>query len=206
LPTPPANDIDFAALSARNPDAYAWLRIPDTAVDLPILQHPEDDNYYLNYDVDHGASGLGAIYSQSMNSKDFSDPVTVMYGHTFDAGSSWENEMFGTLHYFEDPAFFDSHPFFYIYTPEGTLTYQVASVYEYDSRHIMNTFDFADKTVLQDYFNSVIDPHAPMQLVRDIPALKAGTDRIVQLSTCTRPANDAARFIVTGVLVSAQAR
>lgn len=30
--------IDFAELSSINPDIYAWIRIPDTQIDYPVLQ------------------------------------------------------------------------------------------------------------------------------------------------------------------------
>ena len=35
--------IDFAALKEKNPDVYAWISIPGTAIDYPVLQR-ENDN------------------------------------------------------------------------------------------------------------------------------------------------------------------
>ena len=49
----PQKDIDFAALQEEtNPDIYAWIYIPDTKIDYPVLQHAEDNTYYLNYNLD----------------------------------------------------------------------------------------------------------------------------------------------------------
>lgn len=65
--------IDFSSLKEKNSEVYAWIRIPDTQVDYPILQRASDDLYYLDHTID-GAEGLpGAIYTQSLNSQDFSD-------------------------------------------------------------------------------------------------------------------------------------
>ena len=97
----PEKDIDFAALQEENSDVYAWIYVPGTNVDYPVLQHPEDDTYYLEHNMD-GSKGLpGCIYSESVNTKDFTDPNTVLYGHNMKNGS-----MFASLHNFEDQQVF----------------------------------------------------------------------------------------------------
>ena len=74
----PEKDIDFAALQEENSDVYAWIYVPGTNVDYPVLQHPTDDAYYLEHNMD-GSKGLpGCIYSESVNTKDFTDPNTVL--------------------------------------------------------------------------------------------------------------------------------
>lgn len=73
--------IDFAELQKVNPEIYAWIRIPGTEVDYPIVQRPEDDAYYLDHTIE-GEEGLpGSIYTESLNKKDFTDKNTVIYGH-----------------------------------------------------------------------------------------------------------------------------
>ena len=37
--------IDFASLKETNPDIYAWIEIPDTNVNYPIVQSADDDSY-----------------------------------------------------------------------------------------------------------------------------------------------------------------
>mgnify|MGYP000617593361 FL=1 len=39
--------IDFQALQRENSDVYAWIRIPDTTIDYPILQSNTDNDYSL---------------------------------------------------------------------------------------------------------------------------------------------------------------
>lgn len=195
-----ANPIDFANLRLENPDIYAWIYIPDTNVNYPVLQNPTDDSYYLKHDKDGNYSEAGAIYSQLANKTDFSDPVTVLYGHNMNSGG-----MFATLHYFENKEFFDSHEDMYIYTDGHIYTYRVVSAYQYDNRHILNSFNFTDPAVVQQYFNTVLNPDSLVKNVREGVQLSADSDKIVQLSTCTGDANHLVRrYLVTGVLVNDQ--
>ena len=194
------NPIDFASLRLENPDIYAWIYIPDTNVNYPVLQSPTDDSYYLNHDKDGNYSEAGSIYSQMANSTDFSDPVTVLYGHNMNSGG-----MFATLHYFENKEFFDSHQDMYIYTDGHIYTYKVIAAYQYDNRHILNSFNFTDAKVTQQYFDSVLNPNSLVVNVREGAQLTAGSDKIVQLSTCTGDANRLIRrYLVTGEFVNDQ--
>ena len=73
--------IDFETLWEQNEDIYAWIRIPGTHVDFPVLQHPTDDLFYLNYNIDkEWDAAVGAIFSQLYNKKDFSDFNTILTG------------------------------------------------------------------------------------------------------------------------------
>ena len=40
--------VDFVSLMDVNPEVYAWITIPETKVNYPVLQSGEDDNFYLN--------------------------------------------------------------------------------------------------------------------------------------------------------------
>ena len=193
----PQNPVDFNSLKVENPDIYAWITIPNTDVNLPILQSTEDDLFYLDHDQDKNPSAAGALFSQSANSTDFSDPVTVVYGHVM-AGS---NLFFHDLHNFEDADFFAQNKEFTVYTPGHILTYEVVAAYEYDNRHILNSFDFSNATTLQGYFDSVLNPSSLKRNVREGVTLTAGTDKILQLSTCVLSGDSSSvRYIVTGVL------
>lgn len=125
--------IDWEKLKKENPDIYAWIEIPGTVVDYPVLQSadgkPED--YYLNHDY-RGSYGIaGSIYSRKGTAEDFSDPVTVLYGHNMANGS-----MFAGIRKFEDPDFFRKHETVYIYLPGRVLSYRVLAYYVAGSGHI----------------------------------------------------------------------
>ena len=187
------NPVDFESLRAQNSDVYSWIFIPDTNISYPVLQSDVDDNFYLDHDVYKNYSFPGAIYSQSMNSKDYSDRVTVLYGHNMLNGS-----MFANLHYFSDKSFFDSHPYFYVYTENRKLTYQVVSAYDYDDRHIMNSYNFKDDGVFNGWLSSITAPHSLNSNVRSDVKLDLNSKLLV-LSTCLNAGDG--RFLVQGVLI-----
>ena len=72
--------IDFPSLQAQNPDVYAWIQVPGTEVDYPILQSPDDNGYYLVHDINKSEAAAGAIFTENYNTKTFEDPNTVIYG------------------------------------------------------------------------------------------------------------------------------
>ena len=191
----PDNPVDFAALKEANDEIYAWISIPHTEIELPILQSKVDDLYYVKRGIDGKYTRLGSIFSQSHNSLDFSDPVTVLYGHNYITGG-----MFTNLHYFEDKDFFDKNEYMYIYTPGHLLTYRIVSAYKYDDRHSLNTIDFSDADVISEYFNYVMNPSSLTKNVRDGVVLD-DKDRLLVLSTCLTYGYKG-RYLVNGVLIS----
>lgn len=192
----PQNPIDFASLKAENSDTVAWLYIPGCEISVPILQSPTDDFFYLSHDSNKESDPLGTPFIQLANSKDFSDPVTVVYGHN--------RGLFGTLHYYEDTEFFANNLEFYVYVPGHVYTYTIVSAYQYDSRHILNSFDFSNEDVRQEYFAFVQNPDSILRNVNPDVELSAES-KLVQLSTCTTDLYDmSSRFIITAVQTADQ--
>lgn len=188
------NPIDFDALQADNDDMCAWITVPNTNVDYPIFQSSaDDDDFYLNHGADKSYNINGSLYIQRVNSFDFSDPNTVIYGHNMRNGS-----MFRTLHNFRDKEFFDNNEYFYIYTPGHILTYRIFAAYRYDNRLILSAYDFSDRSVFESYLQECLNPTSMIRNVRDGVTLTAD-DRIVTLSTCISDARY--RYLVQGVLI-----
>ncbi|MCD8020814.1 MAG: class B sortase [Clostridiales bacterium] len=188
------NPIDFDLLADINTDIYAWIRISDTSIDYPIAQREGDDAYYLSHDMYQESRFAGCIYTEEANSKDFTDPNTVIYGHNMRNGSMFQN-----LHYFEDATFFDEHPYVYIYTPEHVLVYEVFASYSYDNRHILNSFDFSDEEVYAQYLEDILNVRSMDKNIRDDVTVTT-EDTIITLSTCIGGDSDA-RYLVQAVLI-----
>ncbi|MCI9146494.1 MAG: class B sortase [Eubacterium sp.] len=191
------NPIDFASLQAANSEIYAYIKIEDTNVDYPIVQSATDDEFYLRHTAeDKSWSASGAVYTESVNTKTFNDRVTVIYGH-----NGYGDTFFTTLHRFEKEDFFNNHPYFYIYTPEKKLTYQVISAFKYDDRHIMNSFNFADTVQFLEFEQYLSNPSSALKNVRTQLDKELDEDsKIVVLSTCITN-QKSSRYLVCGVLV-----
>lgn len=195
-PVLPDNPVDFDAQYDINEEIYAWLKIPGTNVDYPVLQSTEDDNYYLHRNVYKEYEFGGCLYTQCLNRRDFSDPNTVIYGHNMK-----NNTYFGTLQYFRDADFFAKNRYFYIYIPGHILKYEIFSAYEYDNRHILNTVDFNNVTEFEEYLYSCQHPSGFVQNVRDGIKLDINS-KIVTLSTCVPSLTSTQRYLVQGVLIN----
>lgn len=193
----PELDVDIAALQeSTNPDIYAWIYVPGTKVNYPILQHQTDDTYYLNYNIDGTKGYPGCIYSEkAYNGKDFQDSNTVLYGHNMKNGT-----MFGSIHKYEDRAFFEEHPYIYVYTPDRLLAYRIFGAYEHGNEHLLYNHNFTDPESFCWYFEDVMTERSmTSNFLEDITF--TGEEKIITLSTCinNKPTK---RFLVQGVLLN----
>ena len=142
--------IDFEELQKLNADIYAWIEIPGTAINYPVVQSPDDDGYYLNHTIEGQEGYPGAIYTERQNAKDFSDYNTVIYGHNMKDVS-----MFMGLHAYEDPQYLKEYNEVIIYTPNHQYTYRIFAAVIYNNRHILNSYDFGNEEQRQLYLDSI---------------------------------------------------
>lgn len=191
---PYVSPIDFNALQEGNPDIYAWLQIPGTEFDFPIVQRAGDDSFYLTHDSDGNESPAGAIFTESAyNTTSMEDLLTVAYGHQMHAGT-----MFGKLQetYSQENALED-YGEIVVYLPDKELHYTVFAAVPYDNRHILYNYDPTDPRRVTAFLNSVYE-------VREIGAQFSDTitvsteDQILVLSTCLA-GNSQKRYLVLAV-------
>lgn len=187
--------VDFDALRQKNPDVYAWIKIPGTAVDYPVLQSSTDNAYYLSHTIDHEEKPEGAIFTEDYNTKTFEDPNTVIYGHDMKNGS-----MFRSLHNYMDRTFFDENREVLIYLPDKILHYKIFAAYIYDNRHILQSVDFTNREVFEQYLNNVFS-RRDMNSFVDTSMEVSSEDKILTLSTCYAGI-PTSRYLVQSVLVS----
>lgn len=196
----PDKGIDWDKLHETNADIYAWIYVPGTSVDYPVLQHPTDNEFYLMHNLDKSYGYPGVIYTEDYNSKDFTDPNTVLYGHNMD-----NTTMFSTLHKFSDPQMFETPHYIYIYTEDGrTLVYEIFAAYEYPSIHLLINFDVKNEYIYEQYLRNIGNMDLTSTGVANIrhditPTIN---DRIITLSTCTTDHDANERFLVVGVLLN----
>lgn len=187
--------VDFDSLQKENPDIYAWITIPDTVIDYPIVQSSEDNAYYLNHSAEKTDSVSGAIYSENYNKKNIDDPITLLYGHNMKDGS-----MFAGLHKYEEDTYFNDHKDLVIYTPDAILKYKIFAAYRTDDRHILLYYNLgAEDYNRQAYLNDILNQRT-MGAMLDQSAPVSTESKILTLSTCDR-AGDAYRYVVQAYLV-----
>ena len=174
-------------LTALNPETRGWLTIDGTHIDYPVVQG-EDDMKYVNTDVFGEFSLSGSIFLSCLNSPDFSDSYSLVYGHHMDNGG-----MFGDVMEFTDGDYFEKHQTGTLFLPESTWQVTLFACIEadaYDSLIYSAGPDYQTQPLL-DYLKSSAVQY------RDIGV--TASDKIIGMSTC-KDAETNGRVILFGRL------
>lgn len=180
--------VNFAALRDKNSDVIAWIYGPGTVINYPVVQGT-DNEFYLTHMFDGRENKCGSIFMDSLNESDFSNANSVLHGHHMKNGT-----MFASLMKYESQSYFDSHPVFWLTTPEKSYRVEIFSGFVTSTDSEVWQLSFAteeehqkwlDKMVANSAFESEIKPSVD--------------DHILTLSTCSYEYDDA-RFVVLGIL------
>ncbi len=185
--------IDFAKLQEQNADVIAWIEIPGTQIDYPVVT-TTDNEHYLDYDFQGQESAHGAIFLDAACDLKLEDPVSILYGHNMKDGT-----MFAGLHAFSDPAFLKEHPVIKLYTPQGQLDYKICAVYETSDEHLLYQKNLRNPAVYQEFLDEIAAKQEQDGALIDMGNISV-KDSLLTLSTCVR-GEDEKRFIVQAVFV-----
>ncbi len=102
------------SLMQQNQSVKGWISIPGTAIDYPILQNSEDNEFYLHRDLNGKKLYSGSIFLDTTSTIDGPGIISI-YGHHMKAGYKY-GTMFRDITKFQDPQFFKNHQEITIYT------------------------------------------------------------------------------------------
>ena len=159
-------------LKKLNPDVKAWIQVPKTNIDYPVVQG-QDDMEYINKNVYGEFELSGAIFLSCLNKDDFSDPYNLVYGHNMKNGG-----MFADVADFTNKEYFETHQ-------KGKLYLTDAKIYHPDGYRKENLKD------LLDYIQ------ANAVQYRDVNV--ADENSLIALSTCSE-AETNGRVVLIGKL------
>lgn len=189
--------IDFEKATEENPDIYAWIKIPGLSVDYPVLRKPGDDDYYLRRNLRGKYSVAGCLYTQAKyNGDDFSDRVTIIYGHNMTDGS-----MFGMLEdTYSNSEDFEKYSDIRVYLPKEEKHYRVVAAVPYSDLHIMEQFNRfeIDEDVLN--FEKFICDSKETGAVCNRQWVPNRKDKLLILATCQK-SNYNRRYIIVAKLI-----
>lgn len=176
--------VNLDALRQINPDVVGWIRIPGTTIDFPVTQG-QDNTHYLEHSWDGEDNQYGAIFLECMNTPDFSDFNTIVYGHRMNDGS-----MFAPLLEYAREDFWEEHPYIYLVTDAGVFRYEIFSSYTADVDSRAYGLSFLQQQTREDYISQALEnSDIATGLVPEV------TDRILTLSTCTRGSYESRRVV-----------
>lgn len=176
-------------LEKLNPDVKAWIQVPKTNIDYPVVQG-QDDMEYINKNVYGEFELSGAIFLSCLNKDDFSDPYNLVYGHNMKNGG-----MFADVADFTNKEYFETHQKGKLYLTDATrkirffacmkVTAADAKIYHPDGYRKENLKD------LLDYIQ------ANAVQYRDVNV--ADENSLIALSTCSE-AETNGRVVLIGKL------
>jgi len=173
-------------LQKINADVCAWLTVYDTGIDYPVVRG-KDDMEYINKDVYGDFALSGAIFLQSANQPDFSDPYNLIYGHHMSNGA-----MFGDVVEFADEEYFATHETGTLYLPEKTCSITFFACVETD----------AMDSQIYGYIGEPDTTGQMQQLLQYVQYRDIGVtsqDSVIALSTCAESATNG-RVVLFGKL------
>lgn len=192
--------MDFDALREENPDIFAWIHIPGTAIDCPVLQSEQSDTYYEDHNAYGEEDDTGAVYIELANLTNMCDFNTVLHGKT----GVDEDGLFADLYRFANPDFFAEHEYVYLYLDGNVLTYEIFAAYERENTSLIRTYDFTYLSGCQQFLDDLYGTRDMAMNLREGWENVGAYNYVITLTT-QRSENAENQFVVIAVLVQDEA-
>ena len=171
--------IDLAALKSANSDFVAWLHIPGTKIDYPVVL-TDDVEHYLTHSFSGKESICGTLFSLSRT--DYRTPSwnIAIFGHHMRRSRS--QTMFQPLHNYKDSSYYHKHSTITLDSLYRSETYTIFAVLNMcESEWDASTADFST----DEAFLSFVERAKELSFYETDGSVSAG-DHILTLITCDR--------------------
>ena len=165
----------------KNDDMVAWIKIPDTCVDYPVMWTPEDEEYYLRKDFNKKYDKAGVPFLDTESSMYPMTTNLIIYGHNF------EGIMFYDVLKYENESYFKDHPYLYLYGKDCEHKYAVMAAFRSRVYYTTDTcfkyykfFQAETEEEFKDFYDNVKELS-----YYDTGVTASFGDRFVTLSTCS---------------------
>lgn len=189
-PAPVVNP--YADSFLANDDMAAWLQIPDTVIDYPVMWTPGDENYYLYRDFNKAENKNGCLILDTDSSLEPLTTNLIIHGHNMKSGA-----MFGNLTDYENKNYYEKHKQIILYTPECQRNYEVIAVFRSQVYKKSDTvfkfykfFQADTEEEFLDFYNNIKDLS-----LYDTGVTAQFGDHFITLSTCVYHVENG-RFVV----------
>lgn len=123
--TEPKPIAEYVALHEQNTDMVGWIKIDKTKLDYPVMQTPNEKDYYIKRDFDKNHSEWGSIYAwEEADLNEPSDNITL-FGHRMKDGS-----MFAPILVYENKSAWENNPLIFFNTLTEYHTYKIFAVFK----------------------------------------------------------------------------
>ena len=188
----------YAELYEMNPDLVGWIKIEGTEIDYPVMQTPDNKDYYLrrNFFGEYIELGPGCIYArEECDINEPSDNITI-YGHNMHNGT-----MFHDLNLYIEKEAWDNNSLIFFDTLTEYHTYKIFAVFK-TTASIDDGFryhHFVDADDEQE-FNTFVNTCKELAFY-DTGVTPVYGDKLICLSTCEYTQTNG-RLVVAAVRIS----
>lgn len=191
-PAPEPIENPYQESFLANADMAAWLQIPGTAIDYPVMWTPRDEEYYLRRGFDGSNNRNGCLI---LDTDSCVSPLTtnlIIHGHNMKSGA-----MFGTLSDYESEDFYLEHKNLSLYTRDIQRNYEIIAVF-YSQVYKKSDTVFKFYKFFQADTEAEFDDY--YQNIKSLSLYDTGVtaefgDHFLTLSTCAYHVNNG-RFVV----------
>ena len=185
---------NLSACKAKNGEFIAWLKIPGTKVDYPVVLTDRVD-YYLDHNFSGKQSKLGTLFSLAKTDYKTPGQNIAIYGHHITNTSSGQ-KMFRPLFSYKQKSFYDKHSIVYLDTLYHCGKYRIFAVINYvNGDWDPSTASFANDDTFMEFVTT-----AKSLSLYDTGVSVCATDHILTLITCDRTfASKEGRLVVMAV-------
>ena len=191
---------EYAEVYEQNPDMVGWIYIADTRINYPVMQSPDDPNFYLKHSFDKSSSNHGCPYVNA--NCDVSKPSdnVIIYGHRMKDGS-----MFADLDKFTDKSFWENHKTITFNALTQRQTYEIIAVFKIatgtGSESEFKYYSFTDASSPEEFEDYI--SKAKSKALYDTGITAEYGDKLLTLSTCEYT-NHNGRLVVVAKRVIAE--
>lgn len=171
---------EYQELYGRNQDIVGWLKMDGTQIDYPIMQNPQDAQFYLNHDFDKKESKNGLPFLDAYSRINSSD-ILLIHGHHMKSGM-----MFADLMKYKKESYYKEHATFQFSTLHDKEEYEIiAVILSQVYRKSDDVFKYyqIEKTGTPSEFESYIQNIKKLALY-DTGVTAGYGDKLIVLSTC----------------------
>lgn len=180
----------------QNNDTVGWIKMEGTKINYPVMQTPEDPNYYLYRDFDKKDSTRGSIYAWGdADINEPSDNITI-FGHNMADGS-----MFNCLGAYTSKTAWENNSLIFFDTLNEYHTYKIFAVFK-TSANIGQGFSYHKFVDAADEaeFNEFVKTCKELAFY-DTGITPVYGDKLICLSTCEYTL-DNGRLVVAAVRIT----
>ena len=177
--------------AVQNKDYVAWLSIPGTVINYPVVRSDRTD-YYLHHLITGQQSKLGTLFSLKTSDYETPSKNIAIYGHHLSNSTA----MFSTLLEYKKESYWKSHQTIQLNTIYGKRTYRIFAVLN----HTVSDWDASTASFKDDAAFLKFISRAKKKAFYDTGIEVSETDNIITLITCDRSFGGVqGRLLVMGV-------